>query len=138
VEIKISSPKGFRQPDASIIPEVVLTLDIDGYHAPLTSGNFIDLVDKQYYDGLMFNKIEELSVQTGLRPGQEKGYIDSQSKTLRTIPLELFYKQDSHPTYGYTSDEDQRAIETMALPFQSYGKNKMNWMQCTSCTTISL
>jgi peptidylprolyl isomerase len=37
------------------------------------------------------------------------------------IPLELFYKQDSEPVYGITSDDDNRATETFALPFQAYG-----------------
>jgi hypothetical protein len=46
---------------------------------------------------------------------------------LRTIPLELFYKQDSEPTYGITSDDDNRATEAMTLPFQG-----------TSCAHIIL
>ena len=122
VEITVSNAKGFRTPDNKVVPQVTFTVDVDGYHAPLTAGNFIDLVDKKFYDGLGFPKIEELSVQTGLKPDQPDGYIDVKTKQVRTIPLELFYKADDHPTYGYTSDEDRRATETMALPFQSYGK----------------
>ena len=48
-------------------------------------------------------------------------YIDPKTKQVRTIPLELFYKQDAQPVYGVISDDDGRATETMILPFQAYG-----------------
>jgi peptidylprolyl isomerase len=121
VDMKVLSKKGFKIPDSfKTVPEVTFTLTVDGYHAPLTAGNFIDLVDKKLYDGMSIQKAEELFVQTG-KPSTGDGYIDPTSRTLRTIPLEIFYKQDSEPVYGATSDEDNRATETMALPFQAYG-----------------
>ena len=114
VDMEVENPKGFLTPENKKIPSVVFTMVVDGYHAPLTSGNFIDLVDSKFYNGLKFHKIEELTAQTGLPK-------TSTASSLRTVPLELFYKQDGAPTYGYTSDEDMRATETMALPFQAYG-----------------
>jgi peptidylprolyl isomerase len=113
IEIKLSDPKGFRDDTNKKYPDITLLVTVDGYHAPLTAGNFVDLVNRKHFDGLSFNKVEELSVQTGDK-SDSKG-------DLRTVPLELFYKKDTAPTYGYTSDEDNRATETMALPFQSYG-----------------
>jgi peptidylprolyl isomerase len=121
VELTVENPKGFRTDDNLVVPSIAFKLQVDGYHAPITAGNFIDLVSQKFYDGLTFNKIEELTVQTGLKKDQPNGYVDPKTNQIRTIPLELFYKQDSAPTYGYTSDEDQRATETMALPFQAYG-----------------
>lgn len=47
--------------------------------------------------------------------------VDADSKTTRTIPLETFYKGDAEPTYGITSDDDDRARDTQRLPFQAYG-----------------
>lgn len=123
VEVVVTDPKGFRYEDNSKVPDNKITflVEVDGFHAPLTSGNFVDLVDKKFYDGLAFNKIEELSVQTGQKSAKAEGYVDPKTGAVRTIPLELFYKQDAAPTYGYTSDEDNRATDTMALPFQAYG-----------------
>lgn len=77
----------------------------------------MDLVNKKFYDGMSMQKIEDLTVQTG-KPGAEEGYIDPKTKEVRRIPLELFYKQDKEPTYGITSDDDNRATQAMALPFQ--------------------
>ena len=37
------------------------------------------------------------------------------------MPLELFYKVDNEPTYGITSDDDLRATDAPALPFQAVG-----------------
>jgi hypothetical protein len=53
--------------------------------------------------------------------GDGETYVDPGTKKPRTVPLELFYKTDSEPSYGITSDDDLRATETMALPFQAYG-----------------
>jgi peptidylprolyl isomerase len=86
-------------------------------YAYISIGNFVDLVNKKFYDGMSMQKIEDLTVQTG-KPGAEEGYIDPKTKEVRTIPLELFYKQDKEPTYGITSDDDNRATQAMALPFQ--------------------
>ena len=39
-----------------------ITLDIDGANAPITAGNFVDLVDKKVYDGLVFHRVDRKSV----------------------------------------------------------------------------
>ena len=101
---------------------ITLTMTIDGYHAPITAGNFIDLVERKFYNGLSIQSAEELIVQTGNPENTEvDGFIDPNTKEKRVIPLELFYKKDVAPTYGYTSDEDMRSTESMADPFQAYG-----------------
>lgn len=123
VDMVVQSKTGVRLSDGkTIIKDVPLRLTLDGYHAPLTAGNFIDLVQHHYYDNMPLQKVEELTVQTG-KPvkGDIDGYVDPKTGQLRTIPLELFYKNDKEPVYGITSDDDRRATETMALPFQAYG-----------------
>jgi peptidylprolyl isomerase len=43
----------------------VLQLQLDGFHAPLTAGNFLVLVKEGFYDQMPFQKVQELFVQTG-------------------------------------------------------------------------
>lgn len=51
------SGKGFRlADDVTILPEITMKLVVDGFTAPLTAGNFIDLVDKKFYDGMKVKK----------------------------------------------------------------------------------
>jgi len=92
--------------------ELPLEVEVDGYHAPITAGNFIRLVSDGFYNNQKIDKAEELIVQTG----------ETNSDKLKSlVPLELFYKRDQEPVYSFTSDEDQRATETFFLPFQAYG-----------------
>ena len=125
VECVISKPADskatFDLGDAKRSKTVSLLLQLDGYHAPLTTGNFVDLVQRKFYDGLPFNSVDDLIVQTGKPSNSNNGFIDPKTREQRTIPLELFYKNDVEPTYGYTSDDDKRATESMADPFQAYG-----------------
>eukprot|EP00978_Attheya_sp_CCMP212_P026942 scaffold89582_cov49-Attheya_sp.AAC.1 len=109
--------------------QVTLQMTVDGYHAPITAGNFIDLVQRKYYDNMPIQSAEELIVQTGKPTSTTTtadgtatdGFVDPKTKEKRVIPLEIFYKKDKQPTYSYTSDDDMRATESMALPFQAYG-----------------
>lgn len=113
--------KGFLLQDGkSYNKDIELALVVDGYHAPITAGNFVDLVNKGFYNKMPFQKIEELIIQTG-KPAIGEGYYDEKTQSIRKIPLELFYKRDKEPVYDITSDDDMRATETMALPFQAYG-----------------
>jgi peptidylprolyl isomerase len=105
--------------------ETTFVMLIDGYHAPVTAGNFVDLIERKFYDGLVINTAGELIVQTGNPFGANgastDGFVDPNTKEKRVIPLELFYKKDTQPTYEYTSDDDLRATDSMANPFQAYG-----------------
>jgi Cyclophilin type peptidyl-prolyl cis-trans isomerase/CLD len=37
----------------------------DGYNAPVSAGNFIDLVSRKFYDGLTIQRADGFIVQTG-------------------------------------------------------------------------
>lgn len=63
----------------------------------------------------------QFSFKSAFTIDKDAGYIDPKTKAVRTIPLELFYKDDKEPVYGITSDDDNRATETKALPFQAFG-----------------
>jgi len=117
VKCEISKSKGsFRLEDGSLSKNVELELIIDGYHAPLTAGNFVDLASRGFYNNMPLKSEGELLVES-----QDIDFIDPNTKEARTIPLELWYKKDMKPVYEYTSDEDMRATEGFSLPFQAYG-----------------
>jgi len=80
-----------------------ITLELDGTNAPITAGNFVDLVDKKVYDGLIFHRVvrqpQPFVVQGGDPQGKDPnvnpdllgkgGYIDPATKAARNIPLEI-------------------------------------------------
>ncbi len=99
-----------------------LTLIVDGYSAPVTAGNFVDLVQRGFYDGLEFIRSEESYVlQAGDPPGPEVGFIDPESGEYRNIPLEILVKGDKEPIYSFTLEEIGRFRELPVLPFSAYG-----------------
>lgn len=99
-----------------------LTLVVDGYSAPVTAGNFVDLVQRGFYDGLAFTRAEESYVlQIGDPPGKEVGFIDPKTGKYRAIPLEVLVKGDPAPTYGVTLEDAGRFLEQPVLPFSAFG-----------------
>jgi peptidyl-prolyl cis-trans isomerase B (cyclophilin B) len=80
-----------------------ITLELDGTNAPVTAGNFLDLVDKKVYDGLIFHRVvrqpQPFVAQGGDPQGKDPnvnpdllgkgGYIDPATKAARNIPLEI-------------------------------------------------
>ncbi len=99
---------------------------IDGYNAPLTSGAFIDLALKGFYDGLPINRAEEFFIlQTGDPKGEEIGYVDPQNNTLRKVPLEIRVPGKADTLYGQTFEEVGLYTETPVLPFATLGT--MGW-----------
>ncbi|MEM6867975.1 MAG: peptidylprolyl isomerase [Cyanobacteria bacterium P01_C01_bin.121] len=99
-----------------------VTVVADGYSAPVTAGNFIDLVNKKFYDGMPFIRAEDFYVlQTGDPEGPEEGYIDPKTKEYRAIPMEILVKGDEEPIYGFTLEEIGQYMDEPILPFNSYG-----------------
>ena len=99
-----------------------VTVVVDGFSAPVTAGNFVDLVNKKFYDGLPFIRAEDFYVlQTGDPVGPEEGYIDPRTKEYRAIPMEILVKGDKEPIYGYTLEEIGQFMDEPILPFNAYG-----------------
>lgn len=48
-----------------LFDKATLVLTVDGYNAPLTSGNFIDLVQRGFYNGMQIQRSDGFVVQTG-------------------------------------------------------------------------
>lgn len=99
-----------------------LTIVVDGYSAPVTAGNFVDLVQRGFYNGMPFIRAEESYVlQTGDPPGQEQGFIDPATGKYRAIPLEILVRGDNAPIYGITLEDAGRYRDQPVLPFSAYG-----------------
>jgi peptidylprolyl isomerase len=99
-----------------------LKIVIDGYSAPVTGGNFVDLVQRGFYNNLPFTRAEnDYVLQVGDPVGEEVGFIDPKTKKYRAIPLEVLVKGDTEPTYGITLEDAGRYGDEPVLPFSAYG-----------------
>lgn len=95
---------------------------VDGYSAPVTAGNFVDLVQRGFYDGMPFIRAEDYYVlQTGDPEGPEEGFIDPATGEYRAIPLEILVEGDDSPIYGTTMEQLGRYLEDPVLPFSAFG-----------------
>lgn len=97
----------------------VVRIVVDGYNAPLTAGNFVDLVARRFYDGMAIQKADGFIVQTGDPPGSADGFVDPGTGKVRTIPLEIMVEGDNAPIYGATLEELGRDQDKTKLPFNS-------------------
>lgn len=98
-----------------------LTMIVDGYNAPVTAGNFVDLVDKKFYDGMEIQRADGFIVQTG-DPGDDKqGYVDPATKEVRRIPFEIMVTGDKEPVYEENLEDNGRFNEQPVLPFNAFG-----------------
>jgi peptidylprolyl isomerase len=98
-----------------------LTIVADGYSAPVNAGNFVDLVERGFYDGLEFSPSQDYVLQVGDPPGPEDGFIDPQTGEYRAIPLEVLIQGEAEPIYGITLEDLGLYLEPLALPFSAYG-----------------
>lgn len=68
-----------------------VTVELFEDKAPMTAGNFADLVERGFYDGLKFHRHEPGFVIQGGDPkgNGTGGFVDPATKRERTIPLEV-------------------------------------------------
>jgi peptidyl-prolyl cis-trans isomerase B (cyclophilin B) len=69
----------------------VITIQVFKSAAPITAGNFLDLVKRGFYKNMVFHRVEPgFVVQTGDPLGNGTGgFTDPKTKRERTIPLEV-------------------------------------------------
>jgi peptidyl-prolyl cis-trans isomerase B (cyclophilin B) len=84
-----------------------ITIRVDGTKAPVTAGNFVDLVERGFYDGLTFHRVvrepQPFVVQGGDPLGNGTGgFVDPATGEERQIPLEITPKGESQPIYSQT------------------------------------
>jgi peptidyl-prolyl cis-trans isomerase B (cyclophilin B) len=92
-----------------------IKIELDGENAPISAGNFVDLIKKDFYNGLVFHRVvrepSPFVVQGGDPAGKDPnvpvsqlgtgGYIDPATNQERRIPLEI-KASDGSPLYGGT------------------------------------
>ncbi|WP_017324652.1 peptidylprolyl isomerase [Synechococcus sp. PCC 7336] len=84
-----------------------IAIVLNGDAAPLTAGNFIDLVERGFYHGLTFHRVvarpDPFVVQGGDPKGDGTGgFVDPETLRTRQIPLEISVKlssKDGIPQY---------------------------------------
>ena len=87
-----------------------IVIELNGTEAPITAGNFVDLVDRGVYDGLVFHRVVPGFVAQGGDPqGKDPnfggqlgtgGFLDPETGAERRVPLEIKLDGDSEPTYS--------------------------------------
>lgn len=82
-----------------------IAVEVDGNNAPITAGNFVDLVDRGVYNGLTFHRVvkdpQPFVVQGGDPLGNGTGnFVDPDTGRPRYIPLEIKLEGDAEPTYS--------------------------------------
>ncbi|AVH66491.1 peptidylprolyl isomerase [Nostoc sp. 'Peltigera membranacea cyanobiont' 213] len=101
-----------------------ITIEVDGTDAPITAGNFVDLVQKGVYDGLAFHRVvrdpQPFVVQGGdpkskdpKVPADQLGtgsYIDPKTGNARYIPLEVKPKGADTPIYNKPFDATAQPV----------------------------
>ena len=92
----------------------VVELSLDGAEAPLTAGNFVDLVRRGTYDGTVFHRVVKEPIPFVVQGGDPQSsqpdtpvsalgtgsFIDPSSGQTRFVPLELLFDGESSPRYG--------------------------------------
>lgn len=96
-----------------------ITIEVDGTNAPITAGNFVDLVQRGVYDGLSFHRVVRQPQPFVAQGGDPKskdpktpaqllgtgGFVDPKTGTERSIPLEIKPKGAQEPVYSKTITE---------------------------------
>ena len=82
-----------------------VAIEIKGEDAPITAGNFVDLVERGFYNGLAFHRVVKepnpFVAQGGDPHGTGTGgFVDPETNRERRIPLEIKLEGDEQPTYS--------------------------------------
>jgi peptidyl-prolyl cis-trans isomerase B (cyclophilin B) len=96
-----------------------IIIEVDGNNAPITAGNFVDLVERGIYDGIAFHRVEAITDANGnqipfvAQGGDPQsldpdfngtlgtgGFIDPETGNERNIPLEIKLEGEEEPTYS--------------------------------------
>lgn len=102
-----------------------ITIEVDGINAPITAGNFVDLVNKGVYDGVAFHRVvrepDPFVVQGGDPQSKDPkfpsarlgtgGFIDPATSKERMIPLEIKPKGAEKPIYSQTLESARITAE---------------------------
>ncbi len=102
-----------------------ITLELDGDAAPVTAGNFVDLVRRGVYNGTVFHRVVREPVPFVVQGGDPASkdpstakaaygsgsFIDPASGQARYIPLEVKFKKEEQPRYGRVTSNPSDLLE---------------------------
>ncbi len=94
----------------------VISINVDGANAPITAGNFVDLVNRGVYNGLAFHRVvlepQPFVVQGGDPQSKDANFpverlgtgsfVDPTTSLPRYIPLEIKPEGQEQPIYSQT------------------------------------
>jgi len=96
-----------------------ILIQIDGTQAPITAGNFVDLVQRGVYDDIVFHRVvrdpQPFVAQAGDPQSKDPnvpvellgtgGFQDPETGAPRNIPLEITPEGEEEPVYSQTFEE---------------------------------
>lgn len=99
-----------------VVKGEAITIEVDGTNAPITAGNFVDLVQRGVYDKLVFHRVVREPTPFVVQGGDPQGkdpnvppgvlgtgsFIDPATSGPRYIPLEIKPKGAKEPVYSKT------------------------------------
>ncbi|MBE9128073.1 MULTISPECIES: peptidylprolyl isomerase [unclassified Coleofasciculus] len=97
-----------------------ITIEVNGDDAPITAGNFVDLVERDFYDDLVFHRVvrepQPFVVQGGDPQGKDPNFpverlgtgsfIDPETSQARYVPLEIKPEGAAEPVYSKTLEKE--------------------------------
>ncbi|MEM9977172.1 MAG: peptidylprolyl isomerase [Cyanobacteria bacterium P01_D01_bin.2] len=117
----IPMPEGMVQLEGTATVELLVNgervvIEVDGTKAPITAGNFVDLVERGVYDGTVFHRVvrepQPFVVQGGDPQSKDPsvpvqqlgtgGFIDPDTQEERMVPLEITPEGADQPIYSQT------------------------------------
>jgi peptidyl-prolyl cis-trans isomerase B (cyclophilin B) len=99
-----------------VVNEQPISVALDGANAPVTAGNFVDLVSRRFYDGITFHRVvDDFVVQAGDPNSRDPnfptnllgraGFVDPTTGETRVIPLEIKPEGSDTVVLGRTFDD---------------------------------
>jgi len=99
-----------------VVNGAAITIELDGANAPVTAGNFADLVERDFYNDISFHRVvlepTPFVVQAGDPQSKDPdfpvdqlgtgGFIDAETGERREIPLEIKPVGAAEPIYSQT------------------------------------
>lgn len=99
-----------------VVNGAAITIELDGANAPITAGNFADLVEREFYNDISFHRVvldpNPFVVQAGDPQSKDPnfppeqlgtgGFIDPETGEEREIPLEIKPVGAAEPIYSQT------------------------------------
>jgi peptidyl-prolyl cis-trans isomerase B (cyclophilin B) len=85
-----------------VIDGTPLTIEVDGINAANTGGNFVDLVEIGFYDGIEFHRVEDGFVIQAGNPNSLSEGTAAKPDIPYTIPLEIRESSSGQYAFGFT------------------------------------